>query len=80
MARKGIDVIDYEKLLKDIERMKEDINELKRGQAYRFDFPLAPEDKCTDGLAHDYPFPWHSIEPAHCKKCGKQGVKLEITY
>ena len=34
-----------------------------------------PADPCpVDGLYHEYPFPWHSITPAPCKKCGKQSA------
>jgi hypothetical protein len=33
-----------------------------------------PADPCTDGLHHEYPFPWHSTTPAPCKKCGKQST------
>lgn len=50
--------------------------------------PLAPpfivkdgvDDGCIDGEGHDYPLVWHGIIPPACKKCGKQGNMLNITW
>lgn len=36
-------------------------------------------DMCPYGGVHEYPFPWHSIMPAACTKCGK-AMGSSITF
>jgi hypothetical protein len=38
------------------------------------------QDVCTDGKAHEYPMPWHSVTSPHCTKCGKQSPNFDITF
>jgi len=72
-----------EKLLDDVNNMREEIAELRRRIDFPFlsDFNVIPDpNKCIDGNYHEYPNPWHSITPPHCKKCGKQAQDNAITF
>ena len=33
----------------------------------------------VDICQHEYPFPWHSISPPPCKKCGKTASQWTVT-
>lgn len=79
------DVDLMEELLDKVNKMEEEIAELKRKQSeyqqhYYPPLPVVDVNKCTNGGEHEYPNPWHSILPPHCQKCGKQAPDYSITY
>lgn len=72
-----------EELLDKVKKMELEIAELRRLKDFPFlsDFNEFPDpNKCSDGGYHEYPFPWHSISPAACKKCGKLSESYPITF
>ncbi len=72
-----------EELLDRINKMELEIEFLKgelNQQRYYPPIPVINSNLCTDGNDHQYPSPWHSILPPHCKKCGKQAPDYKITY
>ncbi len=77
-----------EELLDRINKMELEISVLKKQladvQPYNYPpIPVINSNLCIDGIDgndHQYPFPWHSILPPHCEKCGKQAPDYTITY
>jgi len=75
-----------EKLLDKVNKMELEIAELKKQLADAQPFynppplPFNDFDRCIDDNGHEYPNPWHSILPPHCKKCGKQAPDYGITF
>lgn len=65
-----------EEALLEIKRLEEEIQMLRNQQPYQpIDFY-----KNVDECNHEYPNPWHSVLPPHCKKCGKQAPDYRITF
>ena len=74
-----------EELLDTVRRMELEIATIRKQleDAQPFYYPpldVADPNLCNDGGYHEYPNPWHSIIPPHCKKCGKQGEANPITF
>lgn len=68
-------LLEIETLKKEIQSLRIELSE------YPITVPFQDlSNRCSDGGEHDYPNPWHSILPPHCKKCGKQGESYPITY
>lgn len=81
---------DLKKRIKDLEELVEQKNMLIQQLQFQLqlknDNPVVPlfnpfhEDLCWDGKEHEYPTPWLSVTPPHCKKCGKVGKQIEVTF
>lgn len=72
-------ILELEKQVKNYDFMIELIQrQLDNQQPLYPNYPTITigQDVCE----HDYPNPWHSVEPPHCKKCGEQAPKFEITF
>jgi hypothetical protein len=76
---------DQIQALKDLVLIKEQIIvELKNKSVAPINLnpvPLFPSQPfiVTIPCNHEYPFPWHSITPPPCKKCGQSAPSYQIT-
>lgn len=75
-------IAELEKLVKDkdflIEFLQMQLDNQDKYPTFTPNIVNSP-DVCIDGGLHAYPNPWHSVEPPHCKKCGRQADMYEIT-
>jgi hypothetical protein len=69
-------IIRLEKVIEQKDQMILDLQRLLMNNQNNQLNPFWDNDQCD----HEYPSPWHGVIPPHCKKCGKQAPKMEITF